>query len=822
MPGCEDCPYGGVKVGSRGPADSPLVIIGDGPSPIEMVHKKAFTGQHKKLIEGMLERGGYKAAGIEPLYINAIECFAKDKKTGRKIIKNKAGKKIGEKEGGKSKYKRALKNCNKRLLEEIGSHPRKQIIALGVGALHAITGNYKLKIGNERGSVIESDLASEGVFVTYHPSTMIAGGGSLKQYTHDFQKAFSLFQGGTFKKYVEPKHITLTNKNQVKALAKMLKKRPGAIIGSDIETGGFNFWEHETLEIGFTWNGKFVFIVPGELITPDLFENECKFLWHNGKFDIRFMWALDCWDARVDHDTMLMSYVLDEVKGIHDLEQVGKDWIGAPDYKGMLKPYLPNKDTSYREIPDDIRRKYAALDIGITYQLYAPLWAKLQEDPVLKKNYEKVLIPASNYLARVEWNGFQTDQKWVQEHKESMEAEMKECQKTFQDLAIASWGKEVNTNSYKQLQKYLYGHLKLGHIDQSTDKDTLESLPSHECLEPLLRIRKIQKYLSTYVYPCIEKIDSDGRIHATYNLNGTVTGRLSSAGPNMQNIPRQPEVRGMFIAPEGRILIECDLSQAELRSLAQLSGDEELCRIFNSDEISLHDEVTAEVFEDYTNPEIGAFEKHEMKMRGKAINFGIVYGRQAFSFVAEFDITLNEAQRWINKWLDRFPDAARFIKGCRNAVMKGQALGTVFGRKRRFGIVTLERRRRLENTASNFPHQSTAADITLIAGTILEPILREKYNALIVNTVHDCLIIECDPEDREEISHLVTTTMEQVPKDWGLLRVPFLAESELGIRWGHLIGSPEFNKQFEEVSNVNTLGDEYSKVLETLESLESS
>ena len=781
---CEACPYGGIKVGTRGPLDAPIVIVGDHPHPIDLAKRTPFNGPNNELLQKMLKEAGILDLGLEIMYINATECFARDKKTGvqKKVINNVTHKMPG----GKQKWASALKMCRGRLIETIAKHPRKMIIALGAGAIQSITGDFTLKINNVRGTIFQTDLAEYGVISIQHPTQLLKGGGSLMQYRGDFLRAFNAFKNISYEKFVQPEYEILTNKGQVLSFAEKLNAFEKSLIGADIETGGFDFWKNEILELGLTTDGKNITIIPGDLLIPELFHNkEHEWVWHNGKFDIKFFWQLGM-DARVDHDTMLMSYALDETSGKHGLEQVGWDWLGSPDYKDMLKPYLPNKKTSYREIPEHIRRKYAAIDVAVTFQLFEPMFEELMKHPKQFMNYTKVLIPASEYLARVEFNGFLVDRQWAIAHRDQMLKEMRYYESKFQAIAIEEVGHVVNMNSPQQLKAYLYGHLKLAHPEQKTSRKILEALPYHAALEPLLKVRKLKKYLSTYVFPCLNKVDEHGRIHATYKLIGTVTGRLASSGPNMQNIPRLKAVRGMFKAPKGRILIECDLSQAELRSLAQLSGDPELCRIFNSDELSLHDEVTAEVFPAYTDPTVSEVEKKEMKMRGKAINFGIVYGRQAFSFVAEFGISLMEAQHWIEKWLARFPKARDFIRNCRGAVINGNVLQTVFGRKRRFGVITPERRRKMENEASNFPHQSTASDITLIAGTILEPTLRKKYGAKVVNTVHDCIVIECDPKDVNEIVPMVIAIMQKVPVDWGLTRVPFLAEGEVGERWGHM------------------------------------
>lgn len=815
---CIDCPYGGYKVGSRGPIDSPIVIIGSGCSPIELANKKPFIGPQTELLDKMFEHSDLttvlKNQNVEPLYLHAIKCFANDKTTTNKKVKNKKGitKVI---EGGKAKYKRALQTCYHSLIEVIEEYPRKLIIVMGVGALHSITNDFKLKITNERGNLIPSELAELGIFVITSPEFIMRGGGSLQQYKSDFKKIADLYQKSstqTFVQFKEPKGITLNSDLAVNSLIKELKCHglKEGLVAADIETSGFDHFKDEILEIGISLNGTDVLVIPKEYIHPDLFDNDCQWVWHNGKFDLKFLWKLGCHKARVHHDTMLISYAMNEIGGVHDLEQVGWDWLRAPRYKDMLKPYLPNKETSYAEIPDDIRREYASLDVGVTWQLVEPMLKELKKDKGNYINYTRVLIPGTQYLAKVEWNGFLVNKEWTQQVYEEMYTEQEALSKAFQEYAIEVTGKEVNTNSPQQLQNFLYRDLGLGHPAMDTSKDTLERLVGNEAVDILLKMRKLSKGISTYVRPLVEKTDEENRIHATYKLHGTKTGRLASSGPNMQNIPRLPKIRNMFQAREGYILIECDLSQAELRSLAQLANDIELIRIYNSNELSLHDEVTAELFPDYTNPDVSHVDKKEMKMRGKCVNFGIVYGRQAPSFAAEFNTSIPEAQRWINKWLDRFPQAKEYIANCRKAVSRGQNLRTIFGRKRRFGVVIPERRKKLENEASNFPHQSTASDITLLAGIELEPTLDQVFNAKVVNTVHDCIVIECLPIYKDVICRLVTSTLERIPADWGLTKVPFQSTAESGTQWGTLHEEEDYLK-----CNLKTLHENIGVCLET-------
>jgi DNA polymerase-1 len=234
----------------------------------------------------------------------------------------------------------------------------------------------------------------------------------------------------------------------------------------------------------------------------------------------------------------------------------------------------------------------------------------------------------------------------------------------------------------------------------------------------------------------------------------------------------------MYVAPKGHVFIKADVDQAELRSLAALSNDPELCAIYRSNVRKLHREVADGIFKrkDWNN---------EQYMRAKALNFGIVYGRQAESIAEEFRISTTEAQGYINWWTNNFPVAWDFILKCRNSVLKGQTLVTPFGAKKRHWLVTQANVITLQNEASNFPHQNLASNITLAAAIKVAPVLEEE-DVHIVNLVHDELLAEC-PDQLDKIEwarNLITQAIEEVPKEWGITRVPFKSDTEIGRRWG--------------------------------------
>ncbi len=758
-------------MGAKGGIRSPFVIVGESPGVTELSQGIPFVGPSGKLLSNIIPED------INPYITNALQC----------LPRKKDPKKLAE----------ACKTCNDRLLSEIKAHPRKIILALGNGALWSLTGDYNLKITQERGKVFPSGLAEHGIVACLHPAFLLRGGGSVKKFHDDVKYAidFSLRGKAAIKKSILPRWEVISTTARAEKAIEDLKQYKD--IGADVEATGFDHREDKILSIGLAGAPEKVYIFPGaaehsELTNIDerahpndpveqgvwtilrkFLEGDQKFIWHNGKFDIKFLREIGI-QARVDEDTMLLNYSLDDTRGVHGLEQVGSDTIGMPNWKKELDQYLTKKGDSYCIIPRPILNKYLSYDVSSTLQIFNVLRLKVSKDRHSEKMYVKTLIPASEFLASIEMSGFKFDWNQWQKNKDRLTAEVSGKKKILCDIA----GYDINPNSPAQIAKLLYDDLQIpSKHGRSTGKDILAKLPEVPAVTALKKYRVISKALSTYVEGMAKNIGSDNKAHSTYLIHGTSTGRLSSRQPNLQNIPRDADLKSMFIPDEGHILLDIDYSQAELRSLAQLSGDEELREIFCSTGRNLHKEVAVDMYgENYTPYQY---------IRAKAVNFGIPYGREAFSIAEEFDISKVEAKRLINTWFDRFPKAHDFIKKCRDTPIKQQTMITVFGRKKRPQLVTRERLKDLQNEAANFPHQSTASDLTLHAGIIVEPQVK-LLGAKVINIVHDSLIITCP--DKEEtilqVEELVINIMQQVAIDWGLSKIPFLAESKRMCAWG--------------------------------------
>jgi DNA polymerase-1 len=670
---------------------------------------------------------------------------------------------------------------------------------MGNFALRSLTGNYGYKITQIRGQLLRSDLASAGLLPVIHPAALLRGTGSYRLFKEDLRYASSLLAGGPRRKEVTPRYLTLRNKYQVSQMVSVLKNN--TYIACDTETGGFNHITDEILAVGFCSVPDLVYIVPGELVqhTAPLFEGSSRFIWHNGKFDMRFMRREVGEQARCDEDTMLLSYTLDEQGGIHDLEQVSNDLIGAPDYKHMLKPYLPNRKTSFRVIPKPILYHYLALDTSNTRQIFDVLRPRVASDPNTEKLYTRTLMPAAEFLYAVETRGMMVCPNRVKHQDKVLQADIDLAYNTMQHVAARSgFNADINPNSPLQLQHLFWDILKLKQPkagDRSTRREILDKLPPHPAVVALKNFRKAAKAKSTYVTSLERNVNVDGRVHPTFLIHGTRTGRLSSRGPNMQNIPRGTSIRGMYMAPPGHVFIKADLNQAELRSLAVLSGDDYLLGVYApGSRRKLHHETAEEFYPGWiSRGRDKTYEGYEQIIRAKAVNFGIVYGRQAPSIAEEFKIPLPVAQGFIDKWANRSPKAWAFMARCRNAPIKGQNLITVFGRRKRHWLVTRENVNSLQNEASNFPHQSMSHDICLHGGMKAAPLLK-PYGVFPCNEVHDEVMFECPdiPELIAFAKYVIVKCMESIAPAWGLTQIPFLAEADVGRRWNIYRNPKEF------------------------------
>lgn len=771
---CEGCPYREVSgaIGTQGNLDAHIVIVGEAPGANEIRTGQPFVGQAGKLLDKVLQRAGIDRSAC---YVtNSMLCRPTDSPPPRE----------------------AIDACRGRLADELRAHPRELIISLGNSALRSITGNHNLKITHERGRLIETKYGK--VVPTIHPAALLRGYGDYPKFLRDVVYASSLANGGAPKSAGKTKYTIVTPEKLPAAVSFLLRK---PLLAADIETSGFNPSADRILSVAVAWEKNSVAIFPDTLLgrreLKKLFQSDGpKWIWHNGKFDTAFLISNGI-SARVDEDTMLMHYALDETRGTHDLKSLAADLLGAPDYKQELRKYLRRMSDSFENVPRPVLYRYQAKDADCTYQIYGILRKRLEKHPPLVRLYTDLLLPAGEFLRRVESRGMWINQEYMDVLEEQLEGILTEHRENILAEVARVWDPEVysretgaktapvefNPGSPLQLRWVLSKNLKRRVL--STREDQLKKLPQTRMVTSLLAYRETAKALSTYVRGIRKEINKDGRVHSTYLLHGTVTGRLASRGPNMQNIPRPPlpgsktpNVRNIFQAPPGRTFVELDYSQIELRVLAYLSKDEFLWDVYSKGR-DLHDEVAAALY--------GPNFNKEQRVRAKFVNFGIAYGRGAGSISAEFGLPYEESQRMIKEWFRRAPAAAAFIRECRRTPNLGKTMETLFGRRRRFGLITNENLNALENEAVNFPMQSTASDITLTFAMRYDSSLRSKWGAGIVNLIHDSVLIEVPTSSNiPELVGTVTGWMRRHPQELLETDLPFEVSVSKGTKWGEL------------------------------------
>lgn len=829
--GCENCPFKTKKIGGRGPIDSPFVIVGESPGSTELAKGMPFMGPSGSMLDEILAEVGFNELPVEPYFTNALSCYPMDKDI--------------------PKMQHATQCCGNRLHAELLAHPRDVILCLGASAAWSVTGDYGIKITRDRGKVLKSNLASKGVVLAVHPAYLMRNGGGLSFWKRDLSSAVQLFQGTLPTHWEEPTWEVIEERARLAEVVEEYLTKP--MITGDFETDGLNALFNRVLMLGITHNGLHVHIIPEDLwyrnvdLIKRLMETPGpKWNWHNGKFDIQWAWATDedepgpndirtqdvGVNARVDEDTMLISYALNENAGFHDLDQTAQSWIQAPSHKTVMNKYYKQAPHySLRNAPKEELYRYAAFDIAKTHKQWFPMREALNKDPRLVRLYETILIPASRFFARMERYGVYVDKEIVAQNVAREDAEIARIEGELQKYALKHMGREINFRSYIQLRELIYGHMKLQPKGQPwrtwpSDEDALVEVQrrtNHPIIHLLLEHREVTKRKGTYVVNLIDHYKEvtqgnkkkqvfvpgitcpNNRVHASFKIHGTTTGRPACTAPNLLNQPRMAEIRNQYKARDGYVFVEVDLNQAELRSLCQLSKDPLLTEIYRDNKISIHD-VTTEAFfaskqefvEDpdkmhraadlmqYFGERTPEKVYKECKMAGKTINFGIVYGREAHSIAQVFNVSHQEAQRWIDKWLETYAGAAEYIKKCRNTVRKGQTMVTPFGRMKRLGVVSPEKVHDLENQAANFPHQSIAHDILLVSAMECEERLLDEWDAHPWNDVYDALYYEIEADEQKIAASIdyVTSVITRVPVDFGLTHIPFIGDAKVGPRWG--------------------------------------
>ena len=483
-------------------------------------------------------------------------------------------------------------------------------------------------------------------------------------------------------------------------------------------------------------------------------------------------------------DGAIAAYLLSPTDGSYDLDKVGAKYFGVA--LPPAKDYLGAKAWKSEE-----SAQKAGQALAHHVCLLPPLYRRLPEEMAefgLTQVYEEIERPLCPVLAEMEQAGVLVDQAALAHFGQTLQTGIE----VLQGEIYAQAGEKFNINSTQQLGRVLFEGLGLPPVKKtktgySTSAEVLEKLrPQHPIIDLILEYRQLTKLNSTYVEGLAKVIAPDGRIHTSFQNTVTATGRLSSTEPNLQNIPVRTElgaqIRTMFIARPGWVLVDADYSQIELRLLAHMAGDEKMIAAFQSGQ-DIHAQTASQVFglppEEVTG---------ELRRRAKAVNFGIVYGISDFSLAQDIGVSRQEAADYMNKYLATFSGVREYMEHVKAQAKEDGYVATLMGRRRwlpELKSTNYNLRAFGERVALNMPIQGTAADVMKLAMIrVARRLKAEGLRAQLILQVHDELIVECPQEEADQVKALLTQEMEGA----GNFSVPLVAEAGAGRSWAEAKG----------------------------------
>ena len=791
---CDKCPFQSRNFAkTTGPANAELAIVSRSPGYHEALNGKSFFGPSGKVLDHLLQLQGVKRSDV--LTTNVVLC---------------------QSDGSEPGFGMAAACCQPRLEAEIEN--ATTVIAAGAEAVTALLGGGS--IARMRG--YPHTRGTQRVIVTNNPAVVLRDDGSFPELVRDFRLAIDPLPTPKL-----PKVKWIENEDDARAAVGEILGgiKQGSILSSDIEARGIDGQSglsqfSEIVCAGFASRSQKAVVFGESVCTNKAFVSEylrklyeiegISYLWHNGKYDIKILREHGI-NARVDEDTMLLSYALDERPGDpesgaggHSLGWLLKDELGWPKYE-------PESVVEFKKtgiLPDKRARidlyEYNGMDTAGALGLYDVMKPMAINDNVWERPYRSTLIRLSEAFTEVERPGNLFDADEASNLLEDKAyPRLRQQRHRMREIS----GRPVlNPNSPKQLVDLMYDEwgfshtLERGQIERkgkrSTDKwvraevletgnFTVQGVSRDTMIEFVKELNDF-KSLGNWkgaTEGYVLRRAKNGRLYTDFKIHGTESGRVSSSNPNLQNVTRPkeglPNIRSCFLADPGCVLISGDLSQAELRAIAVLSGDTELQAVYLETDRSLHKEIAKEFYgEDYT---------YEQYVRAKNINFGVAYWQSAFTFAQMYHMPQEEAQDFIDFWWDRFPKVYEWTKKIEDTVLNKGELQSPFGHKRRFYVIPSDQSGRIHvvKEGINFLPQNIAANVTLAAMASLVEQLDPSV-AQVRLTVHDNIVANCRIEYTNEVARLMKVEMEAACKAAIGWDFPFTAEISVGSDWGYL------------------------------------
>jgi DNA polymerase I len=527
-----------------------------------------------------------------------------------------------------------------------------------------------------------------------------------------------------------------------------------------------------------------------EALRPALTNPAIPKVGHNAKFDYSFLQRYGITVTPISFDTMIAEWLTDPDSKYKSLKPLARHRLRLEMQEIETLIGKGKQQQSFALVPIAQAAPYGAADADATLRLVAPLRHEIRQMKL--ENLLDLEMPLIPVLASMEAEGVAIDVPYFAELAQELTGRLQELERQIQAIA----GREFNVNSTQQLSDVLFKELDLPHERLrktqsgyfSTANDVLEGLIPNDTtgiVRLLMTFRELGKLKSTYVEALPLLVNRQtGRLHTSFNQTGTVTGRIASSNPNLQNIPIRTaegrKIRRGFVARPGWVFLAADYSQVELRILAHISQDAALLEAFRQDQ-DIH-RTTAAAVHGVPVAEVTS----EQRRFAKAVNFGLIYGMGAYRLARDSELTLAEANEFITTYFQRFPGIRRYLDGTKEQAYKKGYVETLFGRRRYFPELasgTQNRNsptaQRAEREAINHPIQGTAADIIKVAMLALHKALQANFRARMLLQVHDELILEVPEEETTAVTELVINTMSTAFQ----LDIPLKVSASTGENW---------------------------------------
>ncbi|MDB9752256.1 DNA polymerase I [Pelagibacteraceae bacterium] len=596
---------------------------------------------------------------------------------------------------------------------------------------------------------------------------------------------------------------SILNEKDLDKLIKNLNEK--SLISVDTETSSLNPLEADLIGISFSYAPNEAFYIPLahkkikslkkeiviKKIKPILEDPSIKKIGQNIKYDFIIL-KNNGIEVEPVEDTMLLSYTLDAGNNRHNMDTLSEIHLGHKtiSYKELVG--TGKKQLNFSDINLEEATRYAAEDADVTLRLYNLLKERVNVEK-LNRIYEVFEKPMIKLLSKLETNGIKVDDKYLKKLSKKFEEKLKKIEKDIYKIS----GKEFNIGSPKQLGEIIYNDLKIAKLKKTkkgslaTSAKILEdlALTGHKFPSLILDWRQISKLKSTYTDALQDHINKKTkRVHTSFLLAATNTGRLASSDPNLQNIPIKTtdgkEIRKAFIAEKNNILISADYNQIEMRILADMADVKELKKAFKNNR-DIHSLTASQVFGvsiDKVND--------DLRRKAKAINFGIIYGITQYGLAKQISVSNQEALDFINAYFLKFPEIKEYMNSTIKACRKQGYVTNIFGRRihlrgindKNFSVRSFQ-----ERAAINAPIQGSAADIIRLAMIKIDKILEKdkKNKAKMLLQIHDELIFECSQENEAQVKKIVKEAMVSVSSsDYHMFSIPLEVSINSGNNWG--------------------------------------